>query len=200
MAIPLTKLALGAAITAILVVPALPSNWLPDVMHAPAARAIPQLADSSARAMGNFLVSTALADEMPMPEAIDFSALVKISDADYVAYQDESVSNTILSRTNVKKIGHGNVSNVAIVKTPTGTYSSDGLTSPNVRYPGIAVERIEPEGGVLGTFWRTGAGWVGLPINPKNSIVTYGTMPGGGSYITNGKTACFSGPGYTACS
>jgi len=39
----------------------------------------------------------------------------------------------------VSKIEFGRKSLVEIVTTPTGTYSTDALTSPNVRYPGIDV-------------------------------------------------------------
>lgn len=39
----------------------------------------------------------------------------------------------------VNKIEFGRKSVVEIVTTPTGTYSTDALTSPNVRYPGIDV-------------------------------------------------------------
>ena len=39
----------------------------------------------------------------------------------------------------VNKIAFGHKSVVEIVTTSTGTYSSDALTSPNVKYPGIDV-------------------------------------------------------------
>lgn len=201
MAISLTKLALGAAAVAILVVPALPANWLPDIMHAPSKSAIPQIAESGARLAGELLVSSALADETILPPAIDFSALVKISDEDYVAYHDESVSTEILSETNIRKIGYGRTTRVAIVKTPTGTYSSDALASPHVQYPGIDVE-LDPNArkGVLGAFWSSGIGWVGIPVSTGRSIITYGKMNGGGSYLTTGGSNCFSGRGYLICS
>jgi hypothetical protein len=37
----------------------------------------------------------------------------------------------------VKKIAHGRTSSVTVVTTPSGTYSTDGLLSPHVQYPGI---------------------------------------------------------------
>ena len=42
----------------------------------------------------------------------------------------------------VSKIEFGRKSLVEIVTTPTGTYSTDALTSPNVRYPGIDVRNL----------------------------------------------------------
>ena len=50
---------------------------------------------------------------------------------------DESVSSDVQRTQVVTKIGHGLKSQVTIVTTPSGTYSTDGMLSPNVRYPGI---------------------------------------------------------------
>ena len=58
----------------------------------------------------------------------------------YAITFDETVSTDIKSSTIVKKLAYGYSTNVAIVTTPSGTYSSDGMLSPNVRYPGIEVK------------------------------------------------------------
>ena len=50
---------------------------------------------------------------------------------------DDSISTDVQRTQVVKKIGHGRTSEVTIVTTPSGTYSTDGMLSPNVRYPGI---------------------------------------------------------------
>ena len=50
---------------------------------------------------------------------------------------DDSISTDIQRTQRVKKIGHGRTSEVTIVTTPSGTYSTDGLLSPHVQYPGI---------------------------------------------------------------
>ncbi len=47
------------------------------------------------------------------------------------------VSTDVVSQQTVKKIAFGQTTFVNIATTPTGTYSSDGLASPYVRYPGI---------------------------------------------------------------
>jgi hypothetical protein len=52
---------------------------------------------------------------------------------------DDSVSTEVVRTQTVKKYGFGQKTIVSIVTTPTGVYSSDGLASPNVRYPGIEV-------------------------------------------------------------
>ena len=52
---------------------------------------------------------------------------------------DKSVSTEVIGTQIVRKIAFGQKSEVAIVTTPSGVYSSDALTSPYVRYPGIDV-------------------------------------------------------------
>lgn len=49
------------------------------------------------------------------------------------------VSTTVTKTAVVAKISYGHREWVSIVTTPSGTYSSDALTSPYVRYPGIDV-------------------------------------------------------------
>lgn len=47
------------------------------------------------------------------------------------------VSTDVVSQRTVRKIAYGKTTFVDIATTPTGTYSSDGLASRNIRYPGI---------------------------------------------------------------
>ena len=47
------------------------------------------------------------------------------------------VSTEVISQSSVRKIGYGQTSFVTIARTATGTYSSDGLASPNITYSGI---------------------------------------------------------------
>jgi hypothetical protein len=50
---------------------------------------------------------------------------------------DDSVSGEVQRSRVVKKIAGGRTSEVTITTTPSGTYSSDGLLSPHIQYPGI---------------------------------------------------------------
>jgi hypothetical protein len=52
---------------------------------------------------------------------------------------DDSVSTKAQHTEFVTKISGGVKTIVAIVTTATGVYSTDGLASPNIRYPGIEV-------------------------------------------------------------
>jgi hypothetical protein len=54
------------------------------------------------------------------------------------------VSTEVISQSTVKKIGYGRTAYVTITRTATGTYSSDGLSSPHIRYPGIELADGQP--------------------------------------------------------
>ena len=57
---------------------------------------------------------------------------------------DNSVSTEVTRTQIVHKIAFGRKTEVAIVTTPSGVYSTDALTSPYVRYPGIEVTAKYP--------------------------------------------------------
>jgi hypothetical protein len=87
----------------------------------------------------------AIAQEQPMktllssttdfsPNSFDPDTLAK-----YDITFDDSVSSDVARTQTVKKIGFGAVETVTIVTTDSGTYSSDAITSPYVKYPGIEV-------------------------------------------------------------
>lgn len=54
---------------------------------------------------------------------------------------EDTVSTKLLSTQTVRKIEAGKTSFVTVATTATGVYSSDALTSPNIRYPGIHAEQ-----------------------------------------------------------
>ncbi len=57
----------------------------------------------------------------------------------YAIHFGPGVSTDVIASRSVTKIGFGHMTKVAVVTTSSGTYSSDGLLSPHVRYPGIEV-------------------------------------------------------------
>ncbi|MEQ1771382.1 MAG: hypothetical protein ABL879_16255 [Devosia sp.] len=80
---------------------------------------------------------TLLSSKMELfPQPFDTTTLAK-----YDVVFDATVSTKVLSTQTIKKIGYGRVSNVTIVKTPSGTYSSDAIVSPYVQYPGVEVSK-----------------------------------------------------------
>jgi hypothetical protein len=70
--------------------------------------------------------------ETLFPDAVDAKMFRK-----YNITFDDSISTDVKRTQVVKKIGYGRTSTVTIVTTPSGTYSTDGLLSPHVLYPGI---------------------------------------------------------------
>lgn len=85
---------------------------------------------------------TARADGFIETDPPPLTMLVKFEDRQYEVAYSEEISLDPLSSTTVRKVGYGQVTNVNIATTSTGTYSSDGLTSPHVLYPGIEVSRV----------------------------------------------------------
>jgi hypothetical protein len=73
--------------------------------------------------------------ETLFPDAVDAKLFRK-----YKITFDDSISTDVKRTQVVKKIGYGRTSTVTIVTTPSGTYSTDGLLSPHVQYPGIEKE------------------------------------------------------------
>lgn len=71
------------------------------------------------------------AEEIFVPP-VDVADLVK---RDVVI--EPQVATEVLRSTRIKKIGFGRVEYVDIMETASGTYSTDAVESPHVRYPGI---------------------------------------------------------------
>lgn len=95
-----------------------------------------------------FLQSTLANDTVQLPDAVaapmeklfprapafDLSRLRKFDIS-----VDASVSTVPLQTVTIQKFGFGVRQSVTIATTATGTYSSDAITSPYVRYPGVHV-------------------------------------------------------------
>jgi len=84
--------------------------------------------------------SLALADGSTMG-TIDTSRLVRFPNVDRNVMIEPWVDRNPLETIIVKKIEAGKVSHITIMRTNTGTYSSDALDSTHVQYPGISNER-----------------------------------------------------------
>jgi hypothetical protein len=113
-----------------------------------------------------------------LPHTFDTTKLVKFDDKVYAMTLDNDVSTKPLAVTTVRKIGMGETSFVDITTTSTGTYSSEALFSPHVRYPGIIVKRLKP----FAHYWVavlsgwSPAGWVALPpLADAHSYVILGS-------------------------
>jgi hypothetical protein len=148
-------------------------------------------------AVGPGVVIHAFADESVT--ALDPSNLVRFKDRTYSVTYEDGVSTEPVSQASVRKIGYGQTSFVQIATTETGTYSSDGLYSPNFRYPGIHVKEVTDPRGAFGafSFWTAGLGWVGIPMSSASSIVHVRTK--GNTLVVNGGTSCVFTKTYSTC-
>jgi len=157
-----------------------------------------------AQAIGNtMLVSAAKAAEAVTPPAapVDVTHLLKIGDDDYNISAAPSVSLEPTGTVLVRKIGYGSETRVSINTTSSGTYSSDGLASPYVQYPGITATRANNPAKRLPVLLLGGGNsWLATELPSAGSFVTFGPMKGGGHYITGRDSTCFFGRGYAGCS
>lgn len=116
------------------------------------------------------------------PPAFDPDRLMRWS-----YYVQPGVSVEPIRETVVRKIGYGRTSYVNVMETATGVYSTDGLASPHIQYPGIVKERqASPNAGLW--YW-SGRKWVaGAPISADSfvSIIPFD----GGSLLTTEDGNC----------
>lgn len=121
----------------------------------------------------NLFTMSALADEMPVSD--DLSDLLRIDLPSADVLINENVRGPVQSTAMVTKIAYGNISQVRVYSTATGAYSTDGLLSPHVEYPGIEVtqhrvSRYLPRGGFI---WEGAFGWIPVPQTQSPSFLTY---------------------------
>lgn len=134
------------------------------------------------------------ADEMPA--GFDTDGLVKIDGSYYEMSYEDSVSTDPTSTATVKKIEAGRVTYVNIATTATGTYSTDGLTSRHVQYPGIEVEQVYPNDNFWFSRWYDGQ-WVRISSYNGNSYVT--VQNNGVRIRTSKHGTCVSSHSFSIC-
>ena len=105
-------------------------------------------------------------------DGFDPSKLLILDEDNGVQYEDW-VSTDPLDTQVIKKIEGGRVSYVTIKRTATGTYSSDGIDSPHVQYPGV-VEPDNPRNRFSFSSWNNGS-WTRLNTYSGNSYVSVST-------------------------
>lgn len=105
-------------------------------------------------------------------DGFDPGNLLIIGEDKGVAYEDW-VSTDPIETHQVKKIEAGRVSYVTITRTATGTYSSDGIASPHVQYPGV-IEPANPRNRFSFSSWNNGQ-WTRLKTYDGNSYVSVST-------------------------
>ncbi len=79
------------------------------------------------------------------PSIESLSRLLRVDERTYEVSFDPSISRDVLSSQTVRKIAFGNETLISVVSTTSGTYSTDGLVSPHVLYPGVDVMEVFPD-------------------------------------------------------
>ncbi|WP_449396596.1 hypothetical protein [Devosia riboflavina] len=105
-------------------------------------------------------------------DGFDPSKLLILDEDNGVRYEDW-VSTDPLDTQVIKKIEAGRVSYVTIKRTATGVYSSDGIESPHVQYPGV-IEPDNPRDRFSFSSWNNGQ-WTRLKTYSGNSYVSIST-------------------------
>lgn len=80
----------------------------------------------------------------------------------------------------VRKIEAGKTSLVSVVTTPSGVYSSDGLDSPHVRYPGIHRDKSREFDAVA---YLSDGSWIGFKYRQADSFRALVPLDGGGFMV-----------------
>lgn len=118
-------------------------------------------------------IAVASASPLTQANGIDPDRLVKFGERDYIVDYADWVSTDPITTHRVKKIEAGRVSQVTITRTLTGTYSTDGLVSRHVQYPGISVRPAEPTR-VSFSQWSNGR-WTSFHTSDGDSIISIST-------------------------
>ncbi len=103
------------------------------------------------------------------------SGLLRIGERTYNARIDPSVSRQIVGQYRMRKIGFGRLENIEVITSATGTYSSDGLKSPYVVYPGISFDEVKPlpvHQNLLVLVWDASRGWQALESSSAPSFLS----------------------------
>ncbi|MDR3475308.1 MAG: hypothetical protein P4M09_26970 [Devosia sp.] len=123
----------------------------------------------------------AVAEDPPFKIGSSLSTdLLKLDGRYYGVETAPGISFEPQSTSVVRKIGYGETRFVSVATTSSGTYSTDGLASPYVRYPGMFVEKLHLHffplaDGVYG--WSRLTGWTKIPLIAGNSFGFLDTRP-----------------------
>lgn len=121
--------------------------------------------------LASFVAAAMLAVAPAAADGIDPGKLVRFSDIAGVTHEDWVSTDPIITAV-VKKIEAGRVSYVTVTTTATGTYSSDGIASPNVLYPGV--NTAKPQQSFSFSSWGNGS-WTSFGTYRGNSYVSVAT-------------------------
>ena len=111
---------------------------------------------------------------------------------------EDYVSTDILSEQVVRKIEFGRTTFVRVVTTASGTYSSDALNSPYIKYPGIHDTRDTADAASFIGAWD-GRSWTILRGFGANSFTNIVPFDGGTTLTHEGGVCVFLKDGNVYC-
>jgi hypothetical protein len=134
------------------------------------------------------MLPKAVAEEEPMrtllstpnevwPPAFDPDKLMKWS-----YYVQPGVSVEPIKESVVRKIAYGKTTFVNVMETSSGIYSTDGLASPHIQYPGI-IKELKPSPNAGMWYW-SGRKWVASAPLSAGSFATIIPFDGGSLLTT----------------
>jgi hypothetical protein len=134
------------------------------------------------------IMPRAVAEEEPMrtlfrtpnevwPPAFDPDKLMRWS-----YYVQPGVSIEPIKETVVRKIAYGRTTFVNVMETASGVYSTDGLASPHIQYPGI-IKEPKPSADA-GVWYWSGRKWVASAPFTAGSFVSIIPFAGGSLLTT----------------
>lgn len=138
------------------------------------------------------MLPAAIADDQPMRTLLrSASQLIPTPiDPDSLLNWDFKVAPGIsiepISETSIRKIGYGRTSYVDVMETESGVYSTDGLGSPHVQYPGIGKEP-KPATAPMLWFWNDGR-WSSIAAFTSGSSAVVTPLTGGSLVTTDAGT------------
>lgn len=124
------------------------------------------------------------------PEA-QIGNVMKFDDKFFRVTADASVDMNAISSATVTKISRGKVQEINIATTSTGTYSTDGLVSDHIKYPGITVERLRP------ILMITGLSMVYVPMEQVQHV--RGTFTRLDAFVSSDDNGCVIEGSYQVC-
>lgn len=137
-------------------------------------------------------------ETVPGNNKIDLTNLVFFKGDAYSVTYEEGVSTAATETATVRKIGYGTTTVVNVTTTTSGVYSSDAMTSPHIRYPGVFVSKLPASadeadgGGVVPTmaYWSADRGWVATPFVTAGSFAVVSRTPFGAIVVNGTEGSC----------
>ena len=135
------------------------------------------------------ILPSAVADEEPVRSVIKIAEATRTPPVDVsklVNWDFEvepGISTEPLRESTVRKIAYGRTSFVKVVETTSGVYSTDALSDPHIRYPGIHVRSKASQ--FAGIALWSGHGWELAAPFSAGSFVTVIPFEGGQLVTTN---------------